>query len=140
MSSHIVYGIYCTPLIDSLTFSSSTSTSWKKTTKSKLLHVWFKSHICSKHVKDLFIFLPILHCRKYFDDSVSIRDWWLVPVNWQKKLCTAVTKVSQTSLRVADDTFPWQKYNFFAKKVNFLQYVNFWAGNEVGRRYLTCSH
>ena len=43
------------------------------------------------------------------DDSSSIRDW-------QEKLCTAVTKVSQTSQGVVDDVFPQQKIQQFCQK------------------------
>ena len=73
--------------------------------------------------------------------------WWfivnqglvVVTVNWQQKLCTGVTKVSQTSLGVADDTFPGQKYKFLPKRSILFNHVNFWARNEVGRCYLTCA-
>ena len=64
-----------------------------------------------------FLILPLQY-KKY---------WWfivnqvLVIVNWQEKLCTAVTKVSQTSQGVVDDVFPQQKKNnHFAKKKSIL--------------------
>ena len=48
--------------------------------------------------------------------------------------------MSKTSLGVVEDMLPPKNTIFFALKVDFVQDVNFWGGNEVGRRYLTCSH
>ena len=110
-------GMFGTPLIDPHTFSSFPST-------------------C---VKDNQYILP--------NPALPEILWWfivnqglvVVTVNWQQKLCTGVTKVSQTSLGVADDTFPGQKYKFLPKRSILSNRVNFWAWNEVGRCYLTCA-
>ena len=48
--------------------------------------------------------------------------------------------MSKTSLGVVDDMFPPKNTIFLPKLVDFVHEVDFLAGNEVGRRYLTCSH
>ena len=50
----------------------------------------------------------------------------LVVVNWQEKICTAVTDVSQTSLGVVEDMFPPKIHFFLPKRWILFKMLIFW--------------